>query len=78
VLAAAVVASAKTSASIISLRATPVGKVLVGANGRALYLFTADKGKKSTYYGQCAGYWPPLIAGKPSAGTGLSLVLAMI
>ena len=60
-LAAAAVASTNTSSSI-SLRTTKVGKVLVAANGRTLYLFTADKGKKSVCYGQCATYWPPLIA----------------
>src|SRR5205823_12590121 len=69
VLAAA--ASAATSTSTISLRTTAVGKVLVAANGRTLYLFTADKRKKSTCYGQCAGYWPPVLASKPSVGTGL-------
>ena len=51
-------AFAATSTSTISLRTTPVGKVLVAANGRTLYLFTADKGKKSTCYGQCASFWP--------------------
>jgi predicted lipoprotein with Yx(FWY)xxD motif len=70
VLATAALASTKTST--IALKSTAVGKVLVGANGRTLYLFTADKGTKSACYGQCASYWPPLIAGKPTAGTGLN------
>ena len=69
VLAAAALAT--TSTSTISLRPTAVGKVLVAAHGRTLYLFTADKGKRSTCYGQCAAYWPPLIASKPSVGAGL-------
>jgi predicted lipoprotein with Yx(FWY)xxD motif len=68
--ASAAIASTNTSSSI-SLRTTKVGKVLVAANGRTLYLFTADKGKKSACYGQCASYWPPLIAQKPTAGAGL-------
>ena len=68
--AAAAVASTETSSSI-SLRTTKVGKVLVAANGRTLYLFTADKGEQSACYGQCASYWPPLIAQKPIAGAGL-------
>ena len=68
-LAAGAVASPRTST--ISLRSTAVGKVLVAANGHTLYLFTADKGKRSTCYGQCAAYWPPLIASKPSVGAGL-------
>src|SRR5881394_3542426 len=74
VLAASVlatVAPASTKTSTIALKPTPVGKVLVGANGRTLYLFTADKGKKSVCYGQCATYWPPLIARKPTVGAGL-------
>jgi predicted lipoprotein with Yx(FWY)xxD motif len=67
----AAAAFAAPSTSTISLRRSAVGKVLVAANGRTLYLFTADKGKKSTCYGQCAGYWPPLFAGKPTVGAGL-------
>ena len=73
VLAAAAFAAPNTST--ISLRTTAVGKVLVAANGRTLYLFTADKGKKSTCYGQCAGYWPPLFAGKPRVGAGLKAAM---
>ena len=73
-LAAAAVASTNKSPSI-SLRTTKVGKVLVAANGRTLYLFTADKSKKSVCYGQCATYWPPLIAQKPTAGPGLKASL---
>jgi len=72
-LAASAIAS--TKAPTIALRSTTVGKVLVGANGRTLYLFTADKGRKSVCYGQCATYWPPLIAGKPTAGAGLNASL---
>jgi predicted lipoprotein with Yx(FWY)xxD motif len=72
--AGAAVASTNTSSSIL-LRATKVGRVLVAANGRTLYLFTADKSKKSTCYGQCASYWPPLIARKPTVGAGLQASL---
>src|SRR4051812_10802876 len=71
--ATAAVASTHTSSSV-SLRTTKVGKVIVAANGRTLYLFTADKGK-SACYGQCASYWPPLIAQKPTAGAGLKASL---
>ena len=75
VLAASLLATAafaSTKTSTIALKSTAVGKVLVGANGRTLYLFTADKGAKSACYGQCATFWPPLIAGTPTAGTGLN------
>jgi predicted lipoprotein with Yx(FWY)xxD motif len=72
--ATAAVAATNTSPSI-SLRTTKVGKVLVGANGRTLYLFTADKSTKRTCYGQCASFWPPLIAAKPTVGAGLKASL---
>jgi predicted lipoprotein with Yx(FWY)xxD motif len=72
--ATAAVASTNKSSSI-SLRTTKVGKVLVAANGRTLYLFTADRHKKSACYGQCAKYWPPLIGAKPTVGTGLKASL---
>jgi len=67
----AAAASATASTSTVSLRTTAVGKVLVAAKGRTLYLFTADKGKKSTCYGQCAAYWPPFYADSPTVGSGL-------
>src|SRR4051794_24903537 len=69
--ALAVAAFASASTSTISLRKTAVGKVLVASSGRTVYLFTADKGKTSRCYGQCASFWPPLIAGHPTAGAGL-------
>jgi predicted lipoprotein with Yx(FWY)xxD motif len=72
--ATAAVASTSKSPSIL-LRTTKVGKVLVAANGRTLYLFTADKSAKSVCYGQCATYWPPLIAQMPTAGSGLKASL---
>jgi predicted lipoprotein with Yx(FWY)xxD motif len=78
VLAASVLATAafaSTKTSTIALKSTAVGNVLVGANGRTVYLFTADKGAKSVCYGKCAAYWPPLIAGTPTAGTGLNASL---
>jgi predicted lipoprotein with Yx(FWY)xxD motif len=75
VIAAGVLATAafaSTSKPTVSLHKTAVGKVLVAANGRTVYLFTADKGKKSACYGQCAGVWPPLIGARPTVGAGLS------
>jgi predicted lipoprotein with Yx(FWY)xxD motif len=69
---ASATAFASTKASTISLRTTQAGKVLVAANGRTLYLFTADKGSKSACSGKCASVWPPLIAASPTVGTGLS------
>ena len=48
-----------------------LGRVLVDGRGRTLYLFEMDKRGKSACTGQCAGFWPPLIAsGKPFATAG--------
>src|SRR3954447_1445138 len=73
VLAAVAVASPNTST--ISLRGTAVGKVLVAANGRTLYLFTHDKGKTSTCYARCAACWRPLMATRPTVVAGLKASL---
>jgi len=67
----AATAFAATEAPAVSLGKTNAGKVLVAANGRTLYLFTADKGGKSACYGKCASVWPPLIVGSPTVGSGL-------
>lgn len=70
VLAACGSAGAGThkSPAVVKLRATSLGKVLVAANGRTLYLYTPDGRNKSVCYGACASAWPPLLTtGKPKA-----------
>ncbi|HEY1237766.1 MAG TPA: hypothetical protein VGE91_05470 [Solirubrobacterales bacterium] len=48
------------------------GRILANGGGRALYLFTADKGKTSNCSGDCATAWPPyIVKAKPSAGPGV-------
>jgi predicted lipoprotein with Yx(FWY)xxD motif len=48
-----------------------LGKVLVDAQGRTLYLFQKDSGTTSACTGACATFWPPLTAtGTPTAGSG--------
>jgi predicted lipoprotein with Yx(FWY)xxD motif len=50
-----------------------LGQILVGANGRTLYLFMADTGMTSRCTGSCAQNWPPLTtAGVPRAAGGVS------
>ena len=39
-----------------------IGTYLVGASGRALYLWVADSSGKSACSGACASVWPPLTA----------------
>lgn len=49
------------------------GEILVNGRGKALYLFTKEKGPRADCYGECAEAWPPyLTGGKPLAGRGLS------
>jgi len=57
----------------VKLASTELGKVIVDAKGRTLYLFEADKGPMSACSGACASVWPPLTtSGKPSAGAGVT------
>ncbi|MGZ4289736.1 MAG: COG4315 family predicted lipoprotein [Gaiellaceae bacterium] len=65
-------AASNATAGLVTLHQTKVGKVLATKSGRTLYLFMKDKNGRSSCYGQCAGYWPPLMQkGKLSAGTGV-------
>ena len=44
--------------------------VLTSAGGYTLYWFAPDTPSKSTCYGTCAAYWPP-VTGRPVAGPGV-------
>lgn len=49
------------------------GKYLVGASGRALYLWVADGPGKSACAGACAKFWPPLTTtSAPVAAAGVT------
>jgi predicted lipoprotein with Yx(FWY)xxD motif len=72
ILAAAVLttaaAAASRSGSVVKLRQSSLGQILVDSHGRTLYLWAHDKHHKSTCYGPCAVYWPALVThGKPKA-----------
>jgi predicted lipoprotein with Yx(FWY)xxD motif len=59
------------ASSAIDVRPTPLGKILVDANGRALYLFEADKPNMSNCSGPCLSLWPAFTANaKPKAEGG--------
>jgi predicted lipoprotein with Yx(FWY)xxD motif len=50
--------------------------MLVDSRGRAVYLFQKDRNGRSACSGQCASFWPPVIAsGKPVAGPGVKTSL---
>jgi predicted lipoprotein with Yx(FWY)xxD motif len=59
--------------SSISVKQTSLGKTLVDANGRVLYLFEADKRDHSVLSAAGRAVWPPLTAvTKPAAGAGVT------
>ncbi|HEU5244245.1 MAG TPA: hypothetical protein VFU33_07585 [Gaiellaceae bacterium] len=65
-------AAGKATAGRVTLHKTKLGKVLATSSGRTLYLFMVDKHGRSACYGQCAGYWPPLLKkGALRAGAGV-------
>jgi len=77
--AGALAGNAKQSSATISLRSTKLGPVLVNAKGHTLYLFMKDRNGKSSCAGQCAQFWPPLVAhGKPTVGKGLKASLVRL
>ena len=78
--ATATSAAATTSggpSATVTVRNSALGKILVDARGRTLYLFKADSGSVSACAGACAAAWPPLLVrGNPivSGGADRSLV----
>ena len=63
--------SAAGSGAVVKVGQSNLGRVLVDAHGKTLYLWAHDKSAKSTCYGQCAAFWPPLLThAKPSALAG--------
>jgi predicted lipoprotein with Yx(FWY)xxD motif len=63
--------AAQAKGPVVSTATTSLGRILVDSRGHTLYLFQKDTSGKSTCTGQCATFWPPLIAsGKPLAAAG--------
>src|SRR5205823_11975052 len=63
--------SSPSTSATISVRGSGLGQILVGGNGKSLYLFEADTGTQSTCSGACAQAWPPLTTNAaPSAAGG--------
>src|SRR5262245_23608741 len=72
VVAMAASASGSTGAgAAVKIGQSNLGRVLVDAHGKTLYIWAGDKGSKSYCNGDCAEYWPPLVTrGKPVAVAG--------
>ena len=65
--------AAVAPASRISVAQTSLGKTLVDANGRVLYLFEADKRDRSTLSSAGQAIWPLFTAAtRPAAGGGVN------
>jgi len=63
--------AAQSAGPVVTTGKTGLGRILVSSSGRTLYLFGKDRNGKSACTGQCATFWPPLIAkSKPRAAGG--------
>ena len=70
VLTAAALADNRGGA-VVKIGSSKLGRILVDSHGKTLYLWAHDKSGKSTCYGKCATYWPPLTTvGRPIAQSG--------
>ena len=57
--------------SVVTAHASRYGTVLFDGRGRALYLFTRERGRTPACYGACAKAWPPFTTkGRPRGGRG--------
>jgi predicted lipoprotein with Yx(FWY)xxD motif len=56
--------------TLLTVHHTSIGNVIAASNGVTLYLFEADKGKKSVCNSSCASVWPPLIVHGQLKATG--------
>ena len=64
------------STAVVKVDKTKLGKVVTNAQGHTLYMFRKDHARKSSCYGACAKFWPPLLTtGKPKAGAGAKAAL---
>jgi predicted lipoprotein with Yx(FWY)xxD motif len=62
---------ATAKGATVATRGSKLGKILVDASGRTLYLFERDKAGTSSCSGGCATAWPPYTtSGQPQAGSG--------
>ena len=62
--------AAPMSPAPATMSQTPAGNVMTTPTGMTLYTFDKDAAGKSNCNGECAQYWPPLIAKSGSAPTG--------
>jgi predicted lipoprotein with Yx(FWY)xxD motif len=65
-------APSQTGAATVSTSQSRLGPILVGGNGRTLYVFDKDQPNQSACSGACAPAWPvDRTSGTPKAGSGV-------
>jgi len=69
--------SSSSSKALLKIAKIHGVSVLTNTRGYTLYWFVPDTPTKSTCYGTCAAYWPPVI-GSPAAGPGVTGKLGTI
>jgi predicted lipoprotein with Yx(FWY)xxD motif len=67
----------KSSRALLNITKIHGVSVLTNSTGYMLYWFAPDSPTKSTCYGTCAVYWPP-VNGSPAAGRGVTGKLGTI
>jgi predicted lipoprotein with Yx(FWY)xxD motif len=70
VLQPSAIHAARAKGPVVSTANTSLGRILVDSRGRTLYLFEKDRKGKSACAGQCATFWPPLLASSKARATG--------
>ena len=66
----------ESASPVVELQETPLGEILVDAEGRTLYVFTNDSPGESTCAEACADLWPPVEApSELAAGEGVDEAL---
>jgi predicted lipoprotein with Yx(FWY)xxD motif len=76
----AVIAPAAAASAVLGTATTPLGTILVDAQGRTVYEFASDSKDTSTCSGQCLTYWPAVTAPTtiPKAIQGITATLGSL
>ena len=65
-------AATRAAAPSVQVAKTKLGRILVNAQGRTLYLYMKDRGTTSACSRRCSQVWPPAtVSGAPTAGPGV-------
>jgi predicted lipoprotein with Yx(FWY)xxD motif len=76
---AAAPSEAPAAAATVALADSPLGKILVDASGKTLYMFEKDEGGTPSCYDDCATNWPALVVpGAATAGDGVTAAVTTI